>query len=93
MSFLVRSEILGLLVTKLSGNYEYSRINTDKLPLPVQMQLSEKLEIFSGFFIAVLGSALNFEHFEKKPSLMDQVSLKLMTAKNKFTQTLKRSCF
>ena len=30
------------------------------------MQLSEKLETFSPFFIAFLESALNFEHFEKK---------------------------
>ena len=47
----------------LTANYEYSRSNTDNLPLPVQMQLSEKLETF---FIAFLESALNFEHFEKK---------------------------
>ena len=31
----------------LTANYEYSRSNTDNLPLPVQMQLSEKLETFS----------------------------------------------
>ena len=30
------------------------------------MQLPEKLEIFSGFFIAFFESALYFEHFEKK---------------------------
>ena len=30
------------------------------------MQLSEKLETCSVFFIAFLESALNFEHFEKK---------------------------
>ena len=50
----------------LTANYEYSRSNTDNLPLAVQMQLSQKLETFSPFFIAFLESALNFEHFEKK---------------------------
>ena len=30
------------------------------------MQLSKKLERFSGFFIAFLESALNFEHLKKK---------------------------
>ena len=50
----------------LTANYEYSRSNTDNLPLPVQMDLSEKLETFYQFFIAFLESALNFEHFEKK---------------------------
>ena len=50
----------------LTANYEYSRSNTDNLPLAVQKQLSEKLETFSRFFIAFFESALNFEHFEKK---------------------------
>ena len=64
--FSVRSEILGLLVNTLTAVYNYSRSNTDKLPLPVRMQLPEKLETFSPFFIAFLESSLNFEHFEKK---------------------------
>ena len=66
MSFLVRSQILGLLVNTLTANYEYSRSNTDNLPLPLQMQLSENLKTFASFFIAFSESALNFEHFEKK---------------------------
>ena len=49
----------------LTASYEYSCSNTDNLPLPVQMQLSEKLKTFSKFFIACFESALNFEHFEK----------------------------
>ena len=49
------------------------------------MQLSEKLETFSPFFIAFLESALNFEHFEKKMSLIAQVFLKLLTPKDVFT--------
>ena len=69
----------------LTANYEYSRSNTDNLPLPVQMQLSEKLEIFSQFFIEFLESALNFEHFEKKLSLIAQVFLELLTLKDVFT--------
>ena len=50
----------------LTANYEYSRSNTDNLPLPVQMQLSEKLKTFYEFSISFSESALNFEHFEKK---------------------------
>ena len=48
------------------------------------MQLSQKLEIFSPFFIAFLESALNFEHFEKKMNLIAQVFLKLLTPKDVF---------
>ena len=50
----------------MTANYEYSRSNADNLPLPVQMQLSEKLKRFYQFFIAFFESALNLEHFEKK---------------------------
>ena len=49
-----------------TANYEYSRSNTENLPLPIQMQLSEKAQKFSWFFIAFLKSTLNFEHFEEK---------------------------
>ena len=54
------------MVNTLTANYEYTRSNTDNLPLPVQVQLSEKLKRFYQFFIAFSESALNFEHFEKK---------------------------
>ena len=59
----------------LTANYEYSRSNTDISLLPVQMQLSEKLQTFSPFSIAFFESALNFKHFEKKMSLIAQVFL------------------
>ena len=60
------SEILRLLVNTLTADYEYSHSNTDKLPLPIQMQLLEKLETFSRIIIVFLESSLNFEHFFKK---------------------------
>ena len=50
----------------MTANYEYSRSNRENLPLPIQMQLSDKVKTFCQFFIAFLVSALNFEHFEKK---------------------------
>ena len=55
-----------MLVNTLTVNCENSRSNADNLPIPVQMQLSEKLQTFLRIFIAFLESALNFEHFEKK---------------------------
>ena len=42
-SFLIRSEILGVLLNTVPTDYEYSRSNTDKLQLPIQMQLTAKL--------------------------------------------------
>ena len=82
MSLLVRYEILGLLGNGLTTNYGYCRNNTDILPLPFQIQLSEKLNSFFRFFIAFLESALNFEHFEKKKSFVAQVFPRLLTPKN-----------
>ena len=38
----------------LTANYEYSRRNTDNLPLLVQMQLSEKLKTFYDFLLHFL---------------------------------------
>ena len=69
----------------LTASYEYSRSNTNNLPLALQMQLSDKLETFSGLFITFLESALNFEHFEKKICLIAQVFFKLLTPKDVFT--------
>ena len=40
--------------------------NRDNLMQPLDMQLSQKLTTFSGFFLAFSKSRLNFEHFEKK---------------------------
>ena len=64
-SFLFRSEILGLLVKTLTTNYEYSGSNTGNLPLPAQMQLSEKLKTFSLFFYCTFWICVKFWTFWK----------------------------
>ena len=50
----------------MAANYEYSCSDRENLPLPIQLQLSEKLKTFSQFFIAFSESTLNLEHFGKK---------------------------
>ena len=50
----------------MPADYNYSRSNTYQLQLPIQLQLTGKLQTFSPFFIAFLESALNFEDFAKK---------------------------
>ena len=64
-SFLVRFEILGLLVNTLTGDDEYSRHNRKNLALAIQMQLSKKPKTFCCIFIAFLKSLLKFEHLKK----------------------------
>ena len=43
----------------------------------IQMYLSQKQKIFSKFFSAFFKSALNFEHFQKKMTLIAYVFPKL----------------
>ena len=43
----------------------------------IEMHLSEKQKIFSEFFSAFSESALNFEHFQKKMTLIAYVFPKL----------------
>ena len=66
MLLLVRYEILGLPFNTLTANYEYCSSNTDILPLPFQMQLSEKLKTFSASFYWIFGICIKFSTFWKK---------------------------
>ena len=59
----------------------------------IQMHLSQKQKIFCGFFSAFFKSALTFEHFQKKMTLIAYVFLKLPTPKNVLRQMSKSSCF
>ena len=43
----------------------------------IEMHLSKKQKIFSGFFAAFFEYALNFEHFQKKITLIAYVFPKL----------------
>ena len=69
--FLVRSEILGLLVNTLIANYKYTHSN---LPLPIQRQSPEKLKTFSDVFIIFLKSTLNSKQFEKNEDHSSSIS-------------------
>ena len=57
----------------------------------IQMHLSQKQKIFSEFFSAFFKSALNFEQFQKKMTLIAYVFPKLTTTKNVLRQMSKSS--
>ena len=59
----------------------------------IQMDLSQKQKIFSQFFSAFFESPLNFEHFQKKMTLIAYVFPKLPTTKNLLRQLSKSSRF
>ena len=57
----------------------------------IQKHLSKKQNIFAPFFSAFFESALNFEHFQKKMTLIAYVFPKLPTTKDMLRQKSKRS--
>ena len=55
----------------------------------IQMHLSQKQNIFSDFFPAFFESAKNFEHFQKKMTLIAYVFPKLRTRNRCLDKCLK----
>ena len=51
--FLIRSEILGLLVSSLTLNLEYSRSNRENLPIQIQINWSENAILFGCIFLLI----------------------------------------
>ena len=60
-------------LNRLTANGKYSLNSKDKLMKTIQMLWSQKENIFSEFSAAFFESALNFEYFQKKTSLMAYV--------------------
>ena len=65
-----------------TANDKYSLISKDKWMQTIEMHLSQKQNNFSEFFSAFSESALNFEHFQKKKTLIAYVFPKLPTTKD-----------
>ena len=59
----------------------------------IQMHYSQKEKIFSRFFSSFSESALNFQQFQKKMTLIAYVFPKLTTTKNVLRQMSKSSRF
>ena len=70
---IVLCKILGLLVNTLTDDDKYCLLYRDYLTQPIQILISQKQETFCQFFSEFLISTLNFEHFEKKITLIADV--------------------
>ena len=66
----------------LSADDKYSFNSKDKWMETIQMHLSQKRNLFYQFFSAGFEYALNFEHFQKKRTLIAYVLTKLPTTKH-----------
>ena len=63
---LVLCKILGLFVSTLTDDENYSLLYRDNLTQPIQILLSQKQNTFSKLSSKILKSTLNFAHFQKK---------------------------
>ena len=71
-SLLCIFELLQVYIKKLNADHKYSLCYIWNQQVLYQMQLYEKLKIFSQFFISFLKYSWNFEHFEKKNDIHSQ---------------------
>ena len=78
---LVLWKILRLFVNTLTDDDKYCLLYRDNLTQPIQILLSQKQKTFSQFFSAFLKSTLNFQHFQKKMTLIADVFPKLPSTK------------
>ena len=66
----------------LTADDKYSLISKDNSMRTIQMHLSQKQNIFSELLSAFSESALNFEHFQKKMTLIAYVFPNLPTTRD-----------
>ena len=78
---LVGWKSLRLFVNTLTDDDNYCLLYRDNLTQTIQILLSQKQQAFSQFFSPFLKSTLNFEHFQKKMTLIADVFPKLPSPK------------
>ena len=69
-------------LTTLTTGDNYSVFTRDNWMQTIQMDLSQKQNVFSQFFAAFFEYALNFEYFQKKMALIAYVFPKLPTTED-----------
>ena len=82
-----------MFVKTLTADDKYSLLNRDNLTQPIRTPLSQKHKAFSEFFLPFSKCTLNFEHFQKKMTLVAYLFPKLRTPKNVVRYMSKKSRF
>ena len=81
-----RSDMKSLKTFRFSQEFtthdKYSLLSRDNSMQTIQMHLSRKQKTFSEFLCAFLKCTANFEHFQKKMTLIAYEFPKLQTPKN-----------
>ena len=81
-SHLERLTFFSRFLNTLTADDKYSLISKDNWMQTIQMHLSKKQKTFSEFFSAFSESALNFEHFQTKMSVIAYVFPELPTTRD-----------
>ena len=84
-------KVLRLFVDTWTVDDKYSLLNRENSMQAIQMHLSEKPKTFVVFLCAFFKSKSNFEHFQKKMTLIDYVFSKLRIPKNVVSLMSKKS--
>ena len=82
-----------MFVNTLTADDKYSLLNRHNLRQPIRTPLSQKQKTFSQFFLAFSKSTLNFEHVQKKMTLIADLFRILRTPKNVVRYMAKKSRF
>ena len=82
MSLLETWKFFSRFFNTLTADDKFSLISRDNWMKRIQMHLPQKQKIFSEFFSEFSKFALNFEHFQKKMTLIAYVFPKLPTTKD-----------
>ena len=81
ISPLLKLEILGVFFNTLTSGDKYLVWDYEKLQFSIQMQLSQKQNSFSKFFVPFTESSSHYKDFRKKMIVISNVFPKLKTAK------------
>ena len=84
-------KVLRLFVDTWTVDDKYSLLNRENSMQAIQMHLSEKPKTFVVFLCAFFKSKSNFEHFQKKMTLIDYVFSKLRIPKKVVSLMSKKS--
>ena len=75
-------KLFSQFLNTLTTGDNYSLVSRDNSMQTIQVHLSQKQKVFSEFFTAFFEFALNFEHFQKKMTLIASVFPKLPPTKH-----------
>ena len=84
-SLLETSKFFSRFLNTLIADDRYSLISKENSMQTIQMHLSQKQKIFFEFFCAFFESALNFEPYQRKMTLIAYIFPNLSTTKDVLT--------